>query len=75
MRGAILPLPNTLSWRGASLSTGTILHFYIEKIGCEDVDWIKPAQNGDQWRALVNMVLKFGFNGRGRIYLKLLSRG
>jgi len=25
MRGAIPPLPNTLSWRGAWLSTGTVL--------------------------------------------------
>jgi hypothetical protein len=25
MRGAISPLPNTPSWRGASLSTGTTL--------------------------------------------------
>jgi hypothetical protein len=27
MRGAILPLPNTPSLRGALLSTGTTLHF------------------------------------------------
>jgi hypothetical protein len=27
MRGAILPLPNTSSWRGAYLSTGTALPF------------------------------------------------
>jgi hypothetical protein len=27
MRGAILPLPNTTSWRCAQLSRGTTLHF------------------------------------------------
>jgi hypothetical protein len=32
MRGAIPPLPNTPSWRGASLSTGTtlpLLYLYV----------------------------------------------
>jgi hypothetical protein len=29
MRGAIPPLPNTSSWRGAYLTTGTTLHFIL----------------------------------------------
>jgi hypothetical protein len=29
MRGAIIPLPNTPSWRGAQLNTGTPLHYFI----------------------------------------------
>jgi hypothetical protein len=29
MRGAITPLPNTPSWRGAWLSTGTTLHLLL----------------------------------------------
>jgi hypothetical protein len=27
------------------------------EIGCDDIDWIDLAQNRDQWRALVTMVL------------------
>jgi hypothetical protein len=27
------------------------------KIGWEDVDWINLAQDSDQWRAVVNMVM------------------
>jgi hypothetical protein len=29
MRGAIPPIPNTPSWRGAELSTGTTLPFFL----------------------------------------------
>jgi hypothetical protein len=31
----------------------------LEEIGCEVVDWIHLAQDRDQWRALVNTVMKF----------------
>jgi hypothetical protein len=29
----------------------------LRNIGWDGVDWIDMAQNGDQWRALVNTVL------------------
>jgi hypothetical protein len=29
----------------------------VREIGWDVVDWIDMAQDGDQWRALVNMVL------------------
>jgi hypothetical protein len=36
----------------------------IKEIRCEDVNWIHVAQDRDQWRALVNTVMKFGFHER-----------
>jgi hypothetical protein len=30
----------------------------LTEIGCDGMDWIDLAQDGDQWRALVNMVIK-----------------
>jgi hypothetical protein len=29
----------------------------LREIGWDGMDWIKLAQDGDQWRALVNMVI------------------
>jgi hypothetical protein len=29
----------------------------LDKMRCESVDWIHLAQDSDQWRALVNMVM------------------
>jgi hypothetical protein len=29
----------------------------LTEIGCDDMDWIHLAQDRDQWRALVNMVM------------------
>jgi hypothetical protein len=29
----------------------------LGEIGFDGMDWIDPTQNGDQWRALVNMVM------------------
>jgi hypothetical protein len=29
----------------------------LRKIGCDGMDWIKLAQDRDQWRALVNTVM------------------
>jgi hypothetical protein len=34
----------------------------LREIGWNGVDWIDMAQDRDQWRALVNMVLKFWFH-------------
>jgi hypothetical protein len=31
----------------------------IREIGWDSMDWIKLAQDRDQWRALVNMVINF----------------
>jgi hypothetical protein len=29
----------------------------LRKIGCGGMDWIDLAQDGDQWKALVNMAM------------------
>jgi len=29
----------------------------LQKVGCEDVDWIELAEDRDRWRALVNAVM------------------
>jgi len=29
----------------------------LKNVGCEDMDWIHLAQDGNQWQALVNMVM------------------
>jgi hypothetical protein len=31
----------------------------LRETGWDGVDWIELAQDRDQWRALVNMVMKF----------------
>jgi hypothetical protein len=31
---------------------------YLKKIGWEVVDWMRLAQDRDQWQALVNTVMK-----------------
>jgi hypothetical protein len=31
--------------------------YFLREIGWDGVDWIDMAQDRDQWRALVNMVL------------------
>jgi hypothetical protein len=31
----------------------------LQEVGCEGVDWIQLAQDGDRWQALVNVVMKF----------------
>jgi hypothetical protein len=34
----------------------------LREIGWDGMDWIDLAQDRDQWRALVNTVLAFGFH-------------
>jgi hypothetical protein len=29
----------------------------LKEIGCEDVDWIHPVKERDQWRALVDTAM------------------
>jgi hypothetical protein len=29
----------------------------LQEVGCEGMDWIDLAQEGDRWRALVNVVM------------------
>jgi hypothetical protein len=31
----------------------------LREIGLDDTDWIDPAQDWDQWRALVNAMMNF----------------
>jgi hypothetical protein len=33
----------------------------LREIGLDGVDWIDMAQNGDQWKALVNKVMNLRF--------------
>jgi hypothetical protein len=33
----------------------------VREIGWDGVDWIDMAEDRDEWRALLNMVLKFWF--------------
>jgi hypothetical protein len=39
---------------------------------CEAVDWIHPAQDRDQWWALVNTVINLGFRKGQIISLKAI---
>ena len=29
----------------------------LQEVGCEGMDWISVAQDGDRWRALVHVVM------------------
>jgi hypothetical protein len=31
----------------------------LQKVGCRFMDWIKPAQDRDRWRALGNALMNF----------------
>jgi hypothetical protein len=39
----------------------------LREIGREHVDWIHLAENRDQWRALVNMLMKLQVPNKQRI--------
>jgi hypothetical protein len=46
----------------------------LREIGSGGMDWIDLAQNRDQWRALVNTVMTFGFHkilGSSRVATQL----
>jgi len=34
------------------------LYLYFREVGCEDMDWTHLAEDRDQWRAVVNTVMK-----------------
>jgi hypothetical protein len=34
----------------------------VQDVGCEGMDWIELAQDGDRWRELVNAVMNLGFH-------------
>jgi hypothetical protein len=61
-----LHFPNTTSWHGAQLKTAQgrlylylyLLTFFVKETGWEDVDWINLTEDREQWRALVNTVMK-----------------
>jgi hypothetical protein len=40
------------------------IRMYLKEIGWEGVDWMHLAQDRDQWRAVVNTVMNFGFHKR-----------
>jgi len=33
------------------------IRMYLQEVGCGVLDWIKLAQVGDRWQALVNVVM------------------
>ena len=37
----------------------TLLKYISRKIGCEGVHWIDPAEDTDNWRALVRTEMNF----------------
>jgi hypothetical protein len=45
----------------------------LKETGCEVVNWIQLAQDRDQWRALVNTVMKLFTPLRGEEFLGHLS--
>jgi hypothetical protein len=50
--GKILSAKHRLRWED-------IIEMDVKEIRSEDVDWIHLAQDRDQWRVLVNTVMKF----------------
>jgi len=36
-----------------------ILKWFLKEIICKNMDWVHLAQDGDKWRAVVNMVVNF----------------
>jgi hypothetical protein len=48
----------------------------LKEIGWDGVDWIDQVQDRDQWRALVNTVMNFGFHkmlGSSRVAAQLAA--
>jgi hypothetical protein len=41
----------------------------LQETRYEDVDWIRLAQDSDQWRALVDMVINIWVSMKGREFL------
>jgi hypothetical protein len=44
-------------WENQDVGGWTILKWILREIGWDGRDWIKLAQDRDQWRALVNTVM------------------
>jgi hypothetical protein len=41
----------------------------LREVGWECVDWINFAQDGDQWRAIVNIIMKLRVPQKPRYFL------
>jgi hypothetical protein len=52
---------------------GRILEWMLEKQG-EDVDWINLAQDRDQWRSLVSMIMTLRVPQRREIIVRFSKR-
>jgi hypothetical protein len=45
-------------WKDEDVGEWTILKWILREIGLDCMDWIDLARDRDQWRALVNTVMK-----------------
>jgi hypothetical protein len=48
---------------------------YLREIGWDGMDWIDLAEDGDQWRALVNMVMNLRVPYNARKFLSSCTIG
>jgi hypothetical protein len=46
-------------WRRCKCRWEDNIEVHFREIGLDGMDWIDLAQDKDQWRALVNMVMNF----------------
>jgi hypothetical protein len=58
MHGAIPPLPNTPSWRGAQLKHRVNFNLYLREMGGRVLTgFTLLAQDGDQWQAYAKALI------------------
>jgi hypothetical protein len=45
------------------------INIHLKAVRCDAVDWIHLAQDRDEWRAVLNTVMTFGFHEKMELYL------